>query len=118
MINRDGSCISLWQDNSEAYLPANQADVKAMYDVIIVGGGITGITTALQLQTAGRKCLVLEAYNIGFGTTGGTTAHLNTLLDTPYTTISKNFGDENSRIVADAVKAAISLIKTNIKNTR
>ena len=115
MVNRDGSCISLWQDNIEAYEVTNRPEIKTLYDVIIVGGGITGINTALLLQNAGKRCLVLEAYNIGFGTTGGTTAHLNTLLDTPYTNISKNFGKENARKVADSVKDAIQLIKSNIE---
>jgi glycine/D-amino acid oxidase-like deaminating enzyme/nitrite reductase/ring-hydroxylating ferredoxin subunit len=39
---------------------------------------------------------------------------LNTLLDTPYTTISKNFGAENARLVATAAKEAIDLIRANI----
>jgi len=114
MIQRDGSCISLWQDNSTPYISNNQADRNLVYDVIVVGAGITGISTALLLQTAGKKCLVLEAANLCFGTTGGTTAHLNTLLDTPYTTISKNFGKENARLVATAAKEAINLIQHNI----
>jgi glycine/D-amino acid oxidase-like deaminating enzyme/nitrite reductase/ring-hydroxylating ferredoxin subunit len=114
MIQRDGSCISLWQDNSIPYISNNQVDKNLVYDVIVVGAGITGISTALLLQTAGKKCLVLEAANLCFGTTGGTTAHLNTLLDTPYTTISKNFGKENARLVATAAKEAINLIQHNI----
>ena len=114
MINRDGSCISLWQDNINEFIPTNQPDVNSEYDVIIVGGGITGINTALLLQAAGKKCIVLEAHNLGFGTTGGTTAHLNTLLDTPYTTINKNFGKEKAIQVANAVKDAIDQIKSNI----
>lgn len=115
MINRDGSCISLWQDNIEGYTPVNQPDSNKVYDVIIVGGGITGINTALVLQASGKKCIVLESHNLGFGTTGGTTAHLNTLLDTPYTTISKNFGKEKAIRVADSVKRAIELIRGNIE---
>jgi glycine/D-amino acid oxidase-like deaminating enzyme/nitrite reductase/ring-hydroxylating ferredoxin subunit len=114
MINRDGSCISLWQDNINEYTPINHPEANKIYDVIIVGGGITGINTALLLQTSGKRCIVLEGHNIGFGTTGGTTAHLNTLLDTPYTTISKNFGKESAKQVAEAVKQAIELIKSNI----
>ena len=114
MINRDGSCISLWQDNINEFIPTNQPDVNSEYDVIIVGGGITGINTALLLQAAGKKCIVLEAHNLGFGTTGGTTAHLNTLLDTPYSTINKNFGKEKAIQVANAVKDAIDQIKSNI----
>ena len=99
MINRDGTCTSLWQDSVAPYLPVNKPDHHTIYDVIIVGGGITGISTALLLQEAGKKCIVLEANNLCFGTTGGTTAHLNTLLDTPYTTISKNFDKENAKLL-------------------
>ena len=97
MIKRDGSCTSLWQDSVDTYASTNTAERNYLYDIIIVGGGITGISTALLLQRSGKKCLLLEAANLGFGTTGGTTAHLNTLLDTPYTTISKNFGKEKAR---------------------
>jgi len=114
MIQRDGACTSLWQNKIPAYQPVNDPDIETIYDVAIVGGGITGITTALLLQKAGKKCIVMESSNLCFGTSGGTTAHLNTLLDTPYTTIIKNFGKENAQLVARAVIEAIDLIKSNV----
>src|SRR5687767_5773375 len=114
MIKRDGTCTSIWQDEATPYLPANTPDQHAVYDVIIAGGGITGISTALLLQQSGKKSIVLEANNLCFGTTGGTTAHLNTLLDTPYTTISKNFSREKAKLVAQSVKEAIDLIRRNV----
>jgi len=114
MIHRDGNCTSLWQDNIFPYKSFNKLPVNRYYDIVIVGGGITGITTALLLQEAGKKCIVLEAANLCFGTTGGTTAHINTIMDTPYHTISVNFGKENARSVANAAKEAVALIKNNI----
>src|SRR6478736_4744022 len=114
MINRDGACISLWQQHAKEFTSKNQASA-AYYDVAIAGGGITGITTALLLQKAGKKCIVFEAYNLCFGTTGGTTAHLNTLLDSPYTTLIKNFGKNNAKLDAQSTKEAIALIRSNIK---
>lgn len=113
MIQRDGVLSSVWQDSVPPYQTTGLPG-KDLYDVIVVGGGITGISTALLLQEAGKKCLVLEASNLCFGTTGGTTAHLNTLLDTPYTTISKNFGAAHAKEVARAAADAISLIRRNI----
>jgi glycine/D-amino acid oxidase-like deaminating enzyme/nitrite reductase/ring-hydroxylating ferredoxin subunit len=113
MIARDGAYVSLWQE-MPVYQTQRKVTAKHVYDVIIVGGGMTGLTTALSLQKAGKNCLVVEAHNIGFGTTGGTTAHLNTLLDTPYSTIIKNFGLENAKLVCQAAHEAIDLIRNNI----
>jgi glycine/D-amino acid oxidase-like deaminating enzyme/nitrite reductase/ring-hydroxylating ferredoxin subunit len=115
MIHRDGSNPSLWQKTSQEYLPVNRPGKDILFDVIIVGGGITGVSTALYLQESGLKCLVLEAKNLCFGTTGGTTAHINTLLDTPYNVITSNFGKENARLVANAADDAVAMIKKNIE---
>jgi glycine/D-amino acid oxidase-like deaminating enzyme/nitrite reductase/ring-hydroxylating ferredoxin subunit len=114
MIQRDGICTSLWQNEISIYKPVNDPDIETIFDVAIIGGGITGISTALLLQKAGKSCIVIEANNLCFGTTGGTTAHLNTLLDTPYTAIIKNFGKENAQLVARATAEAIDLIRSNI----
>ncbi|HEY9048012.1 MAG TPA: FAD-dependent oxidoreductase [Ohtaekwangia sp.] len=117
MITRDGAYVSLWQE-MPVYQTQNKPTFTELYDVIIVGGGITGISVGLLLQKSGLKCLILESHNIGFGTTSGTTAHLNTLLDTPYTTIQKNFGRENARLVATAAREAIHLIRYHIEDYR
>jgi glycine/D-amino acid oxidase-like deaminating enzyme/nitrite reductase/ring-hydroxylating ferredoxin subunit len=82
--------------------------------VVIVGGGITGLTTALLLQKAGKCCTLVEAYNLGFGTTGGTTAHLNTFMDTTYNEIEKKFSAQDARLMAIGAKEAINLIRHHI----
>jgi len=115
MIARDGECISLWQQVAEfeTVIPLKQNEHQE-FDVVIVGAGITGITTGYLLQLAGKKCLIVEANSIGFGTTGGTTAHLNTLLDTPYRDIIKDFGIDAARQVKEAATYAINFIKKTI----
>ncbi len=118
MIQRDGALTSLWQDTTpreKDSLTGNRiGSADKTFDVVIVGGGITGLSTGLLLQEAGFKCAILEANTLCFGTTGGTTAHLNTLLDTPYPTIIKNFDKTTAQLVADGTKAAIELIRSNI----
>ncbi len=114
MIQRDSLQTSLWQDCVDKYVTARNAGNDVTYDVIIVGGGITGVTTALELQRAGKNCLLIEAANLCFGTTGGTTAHLNTLLDTPYNAIEQKFGADGAKLVATATADAIQLVKDNI----
>ena len=114
MILRDGARRSLWQNTVTEYTPASK-ESDTRFDVAIAGGGITGITLAMLLQQSGLKCVVMEAHALGFGTTGGTTAHLNTLLDTPYSTIIQDFGLENAKLVASATRSAIQLVKSNIE---
>jgi glycine/D-amino acid oxidase-like deaminating enzyme/nitrite reductase/ring-hydroxylating ferredoxin subunit len=108
---RDSYTQSPWQAFDAEGVPESYADLSITYDVIIVGAGITGITSALMLQKAGKKCIVIEAGTIGYGTTGGTSAHLNTFFDATYPEISADFGENAARLVADSGKEAFAVIK-------
>ncbi|KQM78480.1 oxidoreductase [Pedobacter sp. Leaf216] len=110
---RDGKNISLWQANEkiENYQQENSTNI---YDALIIGGGITGLTTAYNLQREGKKCLLVDAHNLGYGTTGGTTAHLNTFFDATYPEIDSDFGKDASKLIAAAGKKMIASIKNNI----
>ena len=110
-MKRDGATRSIWQDGISEYQSSNAWNKSEVYDVLIVGGGITGLTTALLLQSHGKKCILAEAHNIGFGTTGGTTAHLNTILDNSYDFIESDFGKEGAKMVASATREAIDLVE-------
>jgi ribulose 1,5-bisphosphate synthetase/thiazole synthase len=55
---------------------------EAVWDVVVVGGGLTGVTTALLLARAGCAVALLEAREIGSGTTGSSTAKVSLLQGT------------------------------------
>jgi len=97
-MNRDGANESVWQHKTENYQPQLNDVTNEVFDVLIIGGGITGISTALLLQKAGKKCVLAEAVTLGYGTTGGTTAHLNDFFDTPYYKVIKDFGESNAKL--------------------
>ncbi|MCA9102812.1 MAG: FAD-binding oxidoreductase, partial [Planctomycetales bacterium] len=40
------------------------------WDAIVVGGGVAGLSTAMQLGIRGRRTLVLERERLGNGSTG------------------------------------------------
>jgi glycine/D-amino acid oxidase-like deaminating enzyme/nitrite reductase/ring-hydroxylating ferredoxin subunit len=109
-MKRDGACQSLWQNTTSAYTSKRNAQPGHLYDVIIAGAGISGLTIGLQLQKAGKSVLIAEAQTPGFGTTGGTTAHLNSFLDTSYDAVKKKFGEKNARLLATSVTQGLDLI--------
>lgn len=111
-MKRDGANKSLWQDVEMPNL--FQSSAENTYDVIIAGAGITGITAGYLLQKRGKKCLIIEADNIAFGTTGGTTAHINTFFDAQYDYIINDFGEEKAKLLAQVGPEVLSLIKSNI----
>ena len=69
----DMPLVSVWQDAHNRSLAAPPL-VEGRVDVVVVGGGITGVTTALLLGRAGKRVLLVEARYVGAGTTGRSTA--------------------------------------------
>lgn len=64
---------SLWQETAaKPYLEGLSGDVRT--DVLIIGGGLSGILTAYFLQRRGVNCILCEAGEICGGVTQNTTA--------------------------------------------
>jgi hypothetical protein len=109
LMNRDGAKQSIWQTEPD-FTPSNNWNKAETYDVLVVGAGITGLTTALLLQEKGQRVIIAEGHNVGWGTSGGTTSHINTVLDNPYSNIEKDFGEDAARLVHACCREAIDLV--------
>jgi glycine/D-amino acid oxidase-like deaminating enzyme/nitrite reductase/ring-hydroxylating ferredoxin subunit len=79
--------------------------------VLIIGGGIAGLTTAYKLLKAGKKIVLVEDGFIGSGETGRTTAHLTCALDDRYYFLENIFGEEASKLAAESHTEAIDEIE-------
>jgi glycine/D-amino acid oxidase-like deaminating enzyme/nitrite reductase/ring-hydroxylating ferredoxin subunit len=109
-----GEQISFWLDSVEPlrFQPL-QADLKE--EVVIVGAGISGLTTAYCLVKSGRKVTVIEDGFIGSGETGRTTAHIVNALDDFYTELERLHGKENAALLAESHTTAIDLVETIVR---
>ena len=83
-------------------------------DVAIIGGGITGLTAALQLARAGKSVAVLELFTVSAGSTGDSTGHLTACLDSPYAELIYRFGEDGARIAAQSSMASIEFIERTV----
>src|SRR5688500_11979911 len=106
MKQNSGGTDSPWTTGETAtQLPVLDDNVQA--DVCIVGGGISGMTTAYLLAREGRSVIVLDHGPLGSGETGRTTAHLSNAFDDRYYEAERLFGERGSQLIADSHTAAI-----------
>lgn len=90
-----------------------------MAEVVIIGAGITGLTTALLLERAGYDVAIIDAHPVGFGVTGFNSGHLTTLLlDLKFRHIIPAFGEEATRIITRACEEAIDQIEHLVNDYR
>ena len=85
-----------------------EADVRA--DVAVVGGGITGLSTALHAARSGASVVLLEAEDLGFGASGRNGGQVNPGLKLDPDTVERDFGTDlggRMNILAGAAPALV-----------
>ena len=98
---------SIWSDQiTFPAFPTLQQDIKT--DVLIIGGGITGILCAYRLQQAGVKYTLVEADTLCGGTTQNTTAKITSQHGLIYAKLLKKFGTEKAKLYLEANETAIA----------
>ncbi|MBC7366226.1 MAG: FAD-dependent oxidoreductase [Undibacterium sp.] len=105
---------SYWLDAADIkHFPSLTKSVDV--EVIVVGGGITGITAAYLAKRAGKKVALIERARCASIDTGHTTAHLTAVTDLRLHELVKIFGKDVARATWDAGVAGIDQIAANIR---
>ena len=104
----------LWEATAPAAPPTHplQGDVSA--DVVVVGGGYTGMSCALHLAEAGRRVVLLEGREIGFGGAGRNVGLINAGLwvmpDDLSATLGPVHGERLLQLLGDGPSLVMALI--------
>lgn len=108
---------SLWKTTAPS-TPYQPLRVDLGTDVVIVGGGITGLTCAYLLKQAGQKVIVLEKNRLASGTTGGTTGKVTSQHGLTYANLVKSAGESHAKLYGQANEVALDEIEKIIKKEK
>ena len=98
--------VSLWQDTASMEEKPRLSGVAGC-DVLVIGGGIAGVLLAAKLQEKGVRCIVADAFRIGQGVTGGTTAKITSQQGFLYQKLIRLHGKEQAGRYLAAAEDAI-----------
>ena len=102
--------VPVWIDDTEIRkFPKLHSNVSV--DVLVVGAGVTGITTAHLLKKAGLTVALVERERVASIDTGHTTAHLTYVTDVQLQELVRNFGEDHAQASWYAGAAAIDEIE-------
>ena len=103
---------SYWLDTAPPFQSAVQGAVPSRADVVVVGGGFTGLSAALALAQHGATVVLLEAGRIVGEASGRNGGHCNTGLAHDYAALATRLGEDRARAYYDAYNDAVRTVET------
>lgn len=118
MINKGefSKMESLWKKTENELIENSktlEGDIQT--EVCIIGGGITGISTAYELTKQGKKVVILDRRSLADKATGNTTAKITSQHGIFYNYLIENYGLQFARKYYKANQEAIKNIEEIIK---
>jgi glycine/D-amino acid oxidase-like deaminating enzyme len=105
--------ISPWVETPGDLQPSLTDDLHA--DVVIIGGGYTGLSTALSLRAQGADVVVLEQLFAGSGASGRNAGHLTPTIGKDLSTLLLMFGKERASRLVRFADAAVDYTEETIR---
>lgn len=100
---------SIWIQDKQKQYPKLNKDIDC--DVLIVGGGLSGILCAYQLQDKFEKIVLIESDEIASGATGRNTGKVTSQHGLNYQNILKYHEEEKTKLYYEENEQAISDLK-------
>ena len=77
-------------------------------DILIIGGGITGVTVSYLLMNSNKKIMLIDKDKIGYGSTNKSTAKISYIQKDIYQKLEKTYNYNTSKLYFESQKEAIN----------
>ena len=101
---------NLWETTSKEKIICPERPENQVADLIIVGGGFTGCSAALEAAQQGAKVVLLESECIGFGGSGRNVGLVNAGLWLPPKRIISILGEKQGQALVASLGSAPDLV--------
>jgi len=102
---------SVWSKYLKQRFNSLDKDIKC--DVLIIGGGLSGVLTSYYLNNSNLDIVLVERNTLGSGVTSRMTAKVTYLQD-----ILTNISDKHLKLYLKSQMEGMELLKTNIENEK
>jgi glycine/D-amino acid oxidase-like deaminating enzyme len=114
-MQNDPRSHGLWERTAPAAPPTSPLSGDATADLVVIGGGFTGLSTALHAARDGMKVVVLEGAEIGFGGSGRNVGLVNAgmwvMPDDVPATLGAEHGERLLDLLGEAPRAVFDLVR-------
>src|SRR5687768_4594550 len=109
--------LSIWIDTAPATrFPRLAGNINV--DVLVIGGGITGLTAAYLLSKEKASVALIEKGRVAMSETGHTTAHIIEATDADYRHLIRDLGTDGALLNTEAIRESMNQIKSLVTELR
>ncbi|POA71582.1 FAD-dependent oxidoreductase [Pseudomonas sp. GW460-R15] len=102
-----------WVESPVDLQPELESDVGA--DVIVIGAGFAGLSTALELTALGAKVVILEQEFAGFGASGRNAGYLGGSIGIEFELFLKRVGHEKAKSIVRFYDESVAYVEGRLR---
>ncbi|RKN12845.1 NAD(P)/FAD-dependent oxidoreductase [Streptomyces radicis] len=103
--------VSYWLDTAEPAGDFRRSELPSRADVVVVGAGLTGLSTAVHLARRGADVALVDAHTVGWGASGRNGGMATTGLAISFATAVRRYGEGPATAMFRAYNDAIDTVE-------
>ncbi|GAB3974539.1 FAD-binding oxidoreductase [Actinoallomurus acanthiterrae] len=103
--------IPYWLDTAPPFPDRSGGDLPDEADVVVIGGGLTGLSTALHTARKGADVVLVEKDKVGSGASGRNGSMCTQGITIGVGEARKRYGQERARELYDAFREAVDVVE-------